>query len=177
MKPSVLLIPGIGNSGPKHWQSHWEAMHSHTTRVQQSDWDNPDCDTWVEQLELAVRAAPVPPVLVAHSLGCLVVCSWASKSNLPIKAALLVAVPDPLGPLFPKAANGFKNLPTQIGQRRLMMVSSNDDPFSTPLYTQQRVTTWNTEHIALGAKGHINAASGLGDWSYGWQLVEKLLSE
>lgn len=146
-------------------------------RVQQSNWDNPDCDSWAEQLELAVRSASVPPVLVAHSLGCLVVCRWASISSGHIKAALLIAVPDPVGPLFPKEATGFTSLPRHVGHRRMVMVSSSDDPFSTPLYTKQRALAWNAEHIELGAKGHINADSGLGGWSYGWKLVERLLSE
>jgi len=41
---SVLLVPGIGNSGPGHWQSMWQAKHSDVGRVIQRDWDHPECD-------------------------------------------------------------------------------------------------------------------------------------
>jgi len=175
--PSVILIPGIANSGPTHWQTRWEARYPHTIRLQQADWDHPDCDQWAERLEVLVRSLQEPPVLVAHSLGCLVACKWASRSGRPIKAALLVAVPDPSGPSFPQAASGFSDLPADLGPRRVVMVSSTNDPFSTPGYTQQRAAAWNAQHIALGAQGHINAASGLGNWEQGWEIVERLLRE
>jgi len=51
----VLLVPGIGNSGPEHWQSRWEAQHASYIRVRQSDWDNPVCADWQQALELAAQ--------------------------------------------------------------------------------------------------------------------------
>lgn len=177
MKTSVMLIPGIGNSGSTHWQTIWEAKYPNAFRVQQTDWDYPDCDQWVAQLDEAVRCADHPPLLVAHSLGCLVACKWASLSSWPIKAVLLVAVPDPARPSFPKQASGFSSPPLHIGQRRVVMVSSMDDPFSTAFYSQQSALAWNAEHISLGAKGHINADSGLGEWRQGWDIVQRLLGE
>ena len=92
MRP-VLLVPGIGNSGPTHWQSLWEARYSNVLRLQQQDWEHPVCDAWAEVLELAVRQCAEPPIVVAHSLGCLVVARWAAHSAQAIHAALLVAVP------------------------------------------------------------------------------------
>lgn len=177
MQASVILIPGISNSGPTHWQTLWEAKYPNTIRLQQADWDHPDCDKWAERLEVLVCSVQEPPVLVAHSLGCLVACKWAAQSSRPIKAALLVAVPDPAGPSFPQEATGFSALPSDLGGRRVVMVSSTDDPFSSPLYTQQRAVVWNAQHIAAGSLGHINAASGLGDWDQGWKIVEQLLRE
>jgi predicted alpha/beta hydrolase family esterase len=59
----------------------------------------------------------------------------------------------------------------------VVMVSSTDDPFSSIGYAQQRAAAWDAEHIALGAYGHLNAASGLGDWEQGWGIVERLLAE
>lgn len=176
-KTPIVLIPGIGNSGPTHWQTLWERKHAHTIRLQQTDWDRPDCAQWAEQLEALVRSLQVPPVLVAHSLGCLVVCRWAAQSMLPIQAAMLVAVPDPAAPSFPAEADGFATLPTDLGQRRVLMVSSTNDPYASQTYTQQRAAAWRAEHLCLGALGHINAASGLGDWEPGWELVERLVAD
>ena len=60
----VLLVPGIGNSGPTHWQSYWEAAHASYARVHQRDWDHPVCADWVAALLITMDAG-VPTVLVS----------------------------------------------------------------------------------------------------------------
>ena len=65
----VLVLSGIGNSGPQHWQSLWQRRHPQWQRVNLGDWDSPVCDDWVRALDVAVRACPSPPMLVAHSLA------------------------------------------------------------------------------------------------------------
>jgi predicted alpha/beta hydrolase family esterase len=172
MKP-VLLVAGIHNSGATHWQSLWAEKHPGVSRVAQRDWDHPDCDEWAGALDQAVRRASEPPIIVAHSLGCLVLARWAAHRGQGCHAALLVAVPDPQGPAFPAAAAGFASAFEPLKAPRLAMVSSTDDPYSTPAYTRERVQAWGAEHIELGRQGHINAASGLGDWPQGWALVQR----
>lgn len=169
----VLLIPGIGNSGPAHWQSLWEARYPQAVRVQQRNWDHPVCAEWAEVLDHAIRQCAQPPIVVAHSLGCLVVARWAAYFPSPIHAALLVAVPDPAAASFPAQATGFLPVPTTLAGRQLSLVSSSNDPFSSPAYTQECVTAWGAEHICLGARGHLNADSGLADWPEGWALVQR----
>lgn len=176
MKP-VLLVPGINNSGPAHWQSIWESRHAKIQRVMQRDWDHPDCDEWVEALDESVRFANEPPIIVAHSLGCLVVASWAARSNRPVHAVLLVAVPDPDGYGFPREAIGFSPVTNELRGKRITIISSTDDPYSTAAYTLQRVEQWNADHISLASCGHINAASGLADWAAGWSIVEHWRNE
>ena len=65
----VLILPGIGNSGPQHWQTRWVLRHPDWQRVNLGNWDSPVCDDWVRALDEAVQACPSPPVLVAHNLG------------------------------------------------------------------------------------------------------------
>src|SRR3954470_22488286 len=91
----ILILPGHGGSGPRHWQTLWEAAHPSFRRVEQRDWLHPVCSEWVGKLEDAVAASGPDTVLVAHSLACLLVAHWAAASALPVSAALLVAVPDP----------------------------------------------------------------------------------
>jgi predicted alpha/beta hydrolase family esterase len=176
MRP-VLLVPGIGNSGPDHWQSLWERTRPDVVRVMQRDWENPVCDEWVETLHQAVARAASAPILVGHSLGCLAIAHWAARYDRPCFAALLVAIPDPRGPAFPAAASGFASVPAALRKHRVTVVSSNDDPYTTPSYTAEQVAAWDAEHLCLLGCGHINAASGLGDWPVGWALVERWLKD
>ena len=95
----VLLLPGWQNSGPQHWQSRWEALYG-DLRVEQHDWMHPLRGDWVMRLEEVVQAQAKEVVLVAHSLGCLLVAAWAAQTRLShrVRGALLVAPGDPQQP-------------------------------------------------------------------------------
>lgn len=168
----VLIVPGIGNSGPAHWQSRWEQKYPAVTRITQRDWDHPDRETWVAALDAAIQAMG-PCIVVAHSLGCLVVAHWAQWRRQRLRGVLMVAIPDPSGPSFPAEARGFEALPAQWHGGPLTVVSSDDDPYSSPSFTQRCVADWGARHQVLGSAGHLNAASGLGDWPFGWALVDR----
>ena len=42
MPATLLILPGLGNSGPLHWQSIWEQSQPDFVRVQQRDCGQPD---------------------------------------------------------------------------------------------------------------------------------------
>ena len=73
----VLLIPGLYGSGPEHWQSLWEREFGFA-RLAQADWETPRCVDWVAALDEAVARGPQGVVLVAHSLGSILVAHWAA---------------------------------------------------------------------------------------------------
>jgi hypothetical protein len=171
---SVLILPGIGNSGPEHWQSTWEQAYPGFVRVQQRDWDNPVCADWVAAIEQAVKEAGPAVVLVAHSLACLAVAHWAAKPHSPIKAALLVAVPDADGPNFPREAHGFSETPARPFPFHSTVVISSDDPYGSPAHSERLATTWGSRVVHVGNCGHINASSGLGAWPQGFELLREL---
>lgn len=77
--PPVLILPGLGSSGPEHWQTHWERTNPGCVRVAQRDWDNPDRDDWIATLDRAVALQAAPQRLVAHSLACALVAHWAAR--------------------------------------------------------------------------------------------------
>lgn len=172
MRP-VLLLPGIHNSGPGHWQTAWEQHHPLVQRVAQRDWDNPACAQWVASLEQAVRDTGPEVILVAHSLACLVVAHWAVQTTQHIHAALLVAVPDPAGPEFPTQATGFAPVPGLHLPFKTTMVASTNDPYGSTEYATACAADWGAELVRIGAVGHINSASGLGDWPAGWDMVNR----
>lgn len=174
MSATVLTFPGIGNSGPEHWQSLWEQSHPEFIRIAQRDWDSPACEEWVAVLESTVQRIGPQVVVVAHSLACLAVAHWAACAHAPIKAALLVAVPDPGRPDFPAEATGFAPLPKQRFSFPTIVVASTNDPYGSLAHAQTCAAAWGSRLVDIGAAGHINASSGLGQWPEGYALLREL---
>lgn len=171
----VLILPGIGGSGPEHWQTRWELLHPEYRRIEMPDWDNPELEVWVDVIENAVKAASSLPVLVAHSLGCMAVAHWAARGGV-VRAALLVAIPDPSGPLYPAEAQSFSALPlTRLGFHT-RVVASHDDPYGSFEHASRCASAWGSELCDVGRAGHINAQSALGDWPAGEALLRGLLA-
>jgi len=174
MNTTALILPGIGNSGPAHWQSLWEAANPSFVRVQQRDWDNPVCEEWLEVLEKSVARFGASAVLVAHSLACLLVAHWAARTQLTVKGALLVAPPDPDGPDFPKEAVGFSPLPGKPITFPSIVVASSNDPYGNLEFAKSCALAWGSRFVGAGAVGHINSSSGLGEWRAGFALFQQL---
>jgi predicted alpha/beta hydrolase family esterase len=173
--PRVLLLPGYGDSGPAHWQSLWEAAEpSRFQRLQQSDWLQPQLQDWIANLERAVAESGPQTLVAAHSLGCLLLAHWAATSRQPLRGALLVAVPDPAGPHFPTGAASFANVPLQRLSFPSLVVISDDDPYGSPAHVHRCASAWGSRMLRIGARGHINADSGLGDWPQGRGLLRQL---
>jgi uncharacterized protein len=175
--PRVLLLPGWLNSDAAHWQSRWETLHSHR-RVEQDDWLWPRRGDWMARLDEVLLADPAPAVLVAHSLGCQLVAAWAAHSQhtARVQAALLVAPPDTERADMPP--NLFNWHP--IVRVRLPfpseLVYSEDDPYCAPARSLGMATDWGSGPVAIGARGHINGDSGLGDWPVGITLLNTLMA-
>src|SRR5205823_15083648 len=51
----TLILPGLYNSDPGHWQSRWEARDETMERVIQDDWETPHCADWVARLGPSTR--------------------------------------------------------------------------------------------------------------------------
>jgi uncharacterized protein len=177
MSARLLFLPGIGGSGPEHWQTRWEASLPDARRVSARDWDHPVCVEWVAALEAEVALAPARLVLVAHSLGCLQAVHWAAATRLAsfVRGALLVAPPDPDGAAFPVEAVGFRPLPGASLPFTSIVVASANDPYASPEFSRRAAAGWGSILVELGHLGHINAASGLGDWSEGRRYLHALV--
>jgi len=172
----VLILPGLGNSGPDHWQSRWEKANPGFRRVMQRDWDNPVCAQWRAALEQSVGAAGATTVLVAHSLGCLLVAHWAARTSLRIKGALLVGVPDPSRPTFPPQISGFHPVPQPRLPFDSIVVASSNDPYGSLEHAERCAMSWGSRLVNIGDAGHINVTSGFGDWSEGYRLLQELMA-
>jgi predicted alpha/beta hydrolase family esterase len=171
----VLIIPGWENSGPEHWQSLWErADPQRFRRVQQHDWDAPVLDDWIETLDAAVAAEPAPPVLVAHSLGCIAVAHWAARFALPVAGALLVAPADVERADTPQPIRCFAPVPLQPLPFRTLLVASDNDEYLSIDRADHFARCWRSELVRAGLAGHINTAAGFGPWPAGERLLASL---
>ncbi|PTX04069.1 RBBP9/YdeN family alpha/beta hydrolase [Pararhodobacter aggregans] len=178
MQRWFVMVPGIGGSGPDHWQSLWQGRWPRTHRFAPDSWDRPEPGDWIAALERAIAAAPRPPVLICHSLGCLLFAQWRAASVLPVAAAFLVAVPDPEGPAFPAAARAFGQLPgAGFGAQPVLAVASADDPYDPAGKAIGWAEAQGARALRLGARGHLNGAAMLGDWPEGQAILAAFLHE
>lgn len=179
VRPVVLTVPGLGGSGPSHWQSLWEDNLPDTQRVELGMWNRPHRNAWVTKLDQAIRATRAPVVLAAHSLGCLAVAWWAALSpqpyGWPVAGALLVAPADvDRADAHPDLA-AFKPSPRQLLPFPSIVVASTDDPWIEIAQARNLAAQWGSHFVDAGAQGHLNAASGIGWWAEGQELLERVM--
>ncbi|WP_420152990.1 RBBP9/YdeN family alpha/beta hydrolase [Siphonobacter sp.] len=171
---TVLIHPGLGNSGEGHWQTLWQDQYN-LERVQQRDWETPICTDWVQTLDKAVLRAGVSNViLVGHSLACVTIAYWAELYKRPIKAALLVAPSDTEAASYPSGTTGFSPMPTVKLPFPSIVVRSTNDPYMTMERAQDMAEAWGSELITITNAGHINVGSGYGSWPAGLELLQQL---
>ena len=181
MTTTTLILPGLYDSGPDHWQSVWERTDAQCVRVVQRDWVSPTRHEWVETLSSAIAAAENDVVLVGHSTGALLIAFWAEYAAraapelLPrVRGALLVAPSDPEGPAYPPGPEGFTPVPRAPLPFRTIVVASTNDAYVTLDCARAFAESWGSRFVDIGAVGHINGDSGLGVWSEGRVLLEEL---
>lgn len=176
--PRILMVPGLNNSGPGHWQTLWEEALPDCQRVPLGNWAQPDRDIWVNRLDVAIREADRPVLLVAHSLGCLAVAWWAATlwpgADCPVAGALLVAPPEVDHRLDDPRVSSFAPIPRAPLPFPTILVGSHDDHYMSLPTVQALARDWGARFADAGRVGHINAESGLGDWEEGraWLRTE-----
>ncbi len=158
----ILLVPGLHNSGPDHWQSRWQNLHARFERVEQEQWDDPQLLAWSAQLDRVRSRDRRPTLFVAHSFGCLTTVHSAARDAENVAGLLLVAPADPdkfgVAGSLPQAALPFPSI----------MIGSSDDPWMGASCAALWSRRWGSQFVEAGALGHINAESQLGDWPFGY---------
>jgi len=181
--PALLIVPGLENSGPNHWQTHWERLLPEASRVDLGDWAKPHRNTWVNKLNLAIHRAGRPVILIAHSLCCLTVAWWAQyerpepgspEPGSNVIGALLVAPPEV--DFFPRddRLTPFAPVPLDPLPFASTLVASRNDPWISLPTAEWMAHKWGSEFVNVGEAGHINAETDLGSWPQGLELLAQL---
>ncbi len=176
-----MIVPGIWNSDPEHWQSRWQAEREAgdglVVRIAPSSWSHPEADDWHEAITRAVLTldpADGPPVIVAHSLGVLAAARWLAdpaSARHPVAGALLVAPPDPEGDRFPPEAHGFAAPTARAAFGNVHLVVSDDDPYCSAGRAEAFAHVLGATVHRIGAAQHVNVAAGVGYWAAGRALL------
>lgn len=171
---TVFIVPGLGNSDEKHWQTLWERKYSFM-RVHQMNWNTPNCDEWIKIIDRTVmQYDPNKIILVAHSLGCVAVAFWTQKLQRKVKGALLVAPSDTEAEAYPAGTTGFTPIPISKLPFKSIIVASSDDPLLKFERAAYLAYCWGGTLMNIGKAGHINTDSGYGEWNEGVEILKQL---
>jgi predicted alpha/beta hydrolase family esterase len=173
---TFLTVPGWNGSGPAHWQTIWEQRHPNFKRIEQDNWHRPSPGQWVQAIQAAVQQAHAPVFLVAHSLGCLAVAQWAAGGDIDrVGGALLVAPPWlSVSDSCPAELLEFLPMPTRRLPFPSILAASQNDPYLPIEIASRLAKAWGSEFADIGQQGHVNVASGHGEWPQGQRLLERV---
>lgn len=182
MRPAtVLIVPGLRDAVAQHWQTLLQAQIPGARSVPPMGRSDLDCAARVEAIERTAQAIDGPVVLVAHSGGCISVAHWARHTMRPIQGALLATPPDferPLPEGYPTLeqldAAGWLPVPRGRLPFRSIVAASANDPLGTLDRVADLADGWGSELVGIGAVGHLNPASGFGDWPRAHDFVAQL---
>jgi predicted alpha/beta hydrolase family esterase len=166
--PRLLIIPGLHDSGPAHWQSWLQQQYRDSRRVLQRDFSRPDLQRWADRITTTLDGAgPGEWIAVAHSFGSLaLVRHLAEHPDSAIRQALLVA------PAEPDKFGLAELLPHRRLDLRLSLIASHNDPWMSAASALRWAGRWGCSFTSLGNVGHINTESGFGPFPLAKRWVE-----
>ena len=179
--PTILIVPGLRDHVPEHWQTLLEQKLPKAKSVPRMERDKLSCAAWVAKLDESLAAIDSSVILVAHSAGVMIAVHWAARHRRPIEGALLATPPDFESPLpegYPTQEvlrqNGWLPTPrTRLPFPSIVAASAND-----PLGRFERVEAlaqaWGSRIVTLGNVGHLNPASGYGEWPRAEEFIRDL---
>lgn len=182
-QPTIVLVPGLRGQTPDHWQERMAAELPNTRHLPTPGRADYGLGERIADLQREVEAARGPVVLVAHSAGVLVTLHWARRYGTPVAGALLATPPDlrqPLPAEYPTLAQlsaaGWLPVPGDRLPFPSIVAASRNDSLGDFESVSSLAGAWGSQLVDLGPVGHLNPASGFGDWHWAEPLLEALTS-
>lgn len=175
---TLLIVPGLGDSGQEHWQNYWLTKFETSQKVIQNNWDRPILSDWLHNLNEAITAIDGKIIIVAHSLAVSLVAHWSKTNNTnKIAAALLVAPADVDSCTHtPEEIWNFAPIPLSKFSYPSILVTSSNDPYISTERAQFLAEQWGSTFVDIGKKGHLNSESQLGYWEEGQGILQSLIT-
>ena len=178
---TVLIVPGLREHVPGHWQTLLAQQLGRVRTVPPLEHDKLSCAARVAAIETELQRIDGPVVLVAHSAGAIMVAHWARRASRPIHGALLAAPADletPLPAGYPELPvlreHGWLPIPRGPLPFRSIVAASTNDPLARFERVAGLAADWGSRLEDIGAAGHLNPASGFGEWPRAMALLEEL---
>ena len=178
--PTVLVVPGLRDHVPDHWQTHLAAQLPKAFTVPPLEQDRLSCAARVDALDRALGAIAGPIVVVAHSAGTMMFVHWAQtrRPRGHVVGAILATPADVERP-FPAGypttdtlrEHGWLPIPRRPLPYRTLLAASRDDPLCAFDRAKAFATDWGSDFVDLGEVGHLNPASGYGPWPRATELL------
>jgi hypothetical protein len=182
-QPTVLVVPGLRDHVAEHWQTLLAAGRPRCRTVPPTGRADLDCAARVEAIERAAAAIAGPIVIVAHSAGAIMVAHWARKHRRAIRGALLATPPDferPMPEGYPTIqaleSAGWLPVPRERLPFPSIVAASRNDPLGAFDRVADLSRAWGSRFFDLGEVGHLNPASGYGEWRGAEPLIQQLLT-
>jgi predicted alpha/beta hydrolase family esterase len=179
---TVLIVPGLRDHVEQHWQTLLAARLGKVKTVPPLESDKLSLAARVQAIQSTIETIDGPIIVVAHSAGTLMMAHWAQCHAANIQGALLAVPPDfsrPMPSGYPTvqqlAENGWLPVPTQRLTFRSIVTTSENDPLAAFDQVVAMANNWGSELVHLGKVGHLNPASGYGDWPLADALVQRLI--
>lgn len=180
-KPTVLIVPGLRDYVAEHWQTLLAARLPRVRSVPPMGREDLDCAARVEAIDRELAAIEGPVIVVAHSGGVIMVAHWARKHRRPIHGALLATPPDfeqPMPEGYPTmdalAASGWLPVPRDPLPFPSVVAASRNDPLGRFERVAELAHAWGSRIVDLGKVGHLNPASGFGEWPQAEEFIREL---
>ena len=179
---TVVLVPGLRGTVEDHWQTRLAATLPDARCVPPLGRTEPGLRARVALLDRTVDDVDGPVVLVAHSAGVLVAVHWAAGyRGAAVRGALLATPPTLAAPLpegYPSIqrlrSHGWLPIPRRPLPFPSIVAASTDDPLGNPVRLRALARAWGSRWHSLGAVGHLNPASGFGEWPEAAELLRDL---
>ena len=179
---TVLIVPGLRGHVPQHWQTLLASRLPRVRTVEPMGREDLDCARKVAAIERQANAIKGPLLLVAHSGGVIMVVHWAKQTQRAVHGALLATPPDferamPAGyPTIDELrAGGWLPVPRDRLPFSTIVAASRNDPLGRFERVAELARDWGSKLVDLGKVGHLNPASGFGDWAGADSLIAELI--
>lgn len=179
---TVLIIPGLREHVPDHWQTLLAAKLPRVRSVAPLEHDKLSCAARVDAIDRALAAIEGPVIIVAHSAGAMMVAHWAAlRATREIRGALLAAPADletPMPAGYPTTEalelNGWLPIPRARLPFPSIVAAGSNDPLTRLDRARDFAQAWGSRFVELGAVGHLNPASGHGEWPRAEEFIREL---
>ncbi|MBA4491735.1 alpha/beta hydrolase [Paracoccus sp. S1E-3] len=179
--PTILIVPGLRDHAAGHWQTLLAQRLPKVARVAPMGREDLHCARRVAAIETVAQSIDGPLIAVAHSGGCIMLAHWLAGTSRRVTAALMATPPDFESPMpegFPTIAalqaGGWLPVPRQPLPCPTLVAASRNDPLGAYTRVVVLARDWGAKLVDLGAVGHLNPASGFGDWPMADGLIAEL---